>query len=253
MTFNRADFYDAELRRHNERFQAVLKIGSRDRVLDIGCGAGQSTREAARAAMEGHVLGVDVSDSLLQAARERCAKEGLPNVEFELGDAQVHAFPAEHFDLCISRFGVMFFANPVAAFINIGRALRPGARLVFLVWKGRDCNEWATAIQDALAPGSASSAAAAFSLGNQADTTELLAAVGFSSVTFTDVHEPVFYGPNVEAAYDALVELFIDRDALAGAKLTETLQRLRAMLENHSTPNGVLFDSRAWIVTANKV
>jgi SAM-dependent methyltransferase len=252
MSFNRADFYDAELRRHNERFRAALKIGPRDRVLDIGCGAGQSTREAARAAIEGRALGVDVSEELIQAARGRAAEEGLRNVGFTLADAQVYAFPGEHFDLCISRFGVMFFANPVAAFTNIGRALRPGARLAFLVWQERDRNEWATAIPEAVTPGSASSKAATFSLGNPTVTTELLVKAGFTSVTFADVHEPVFYGSNLDTAYEAAVELFISRDALNGAELSEALRRLRALLEAHFTPDGVLFDSRAWIVTACK-
>jgi ubiquinone/menaquinone biosynthesis C-methylase UbiE len=253
MPFNRADFYDAELRRHNERFRAALDIGPRDRVLDIGCGAGQSTREAARAAIDGRVLGVDVSEELIRVARARSAEEGLRNVGFTLGDAQVHAFPAELFDLCISRFGVMFFANPAVAFTTIGRAMRPGARLVFLVWQGRDRNEWATAIQEALTPGSAPSPAATFSLGDPTATTELLAAAGFASVTFAEVHEPVFYGPSFDAAYDAVVELFVGREALAGTELTEALQRLRSLLEAHCTPEGVLFDSRAWIVTARKV
>lgn len=250
MAFNRADFYDAELRRYNEHFQAALNIGPRDRVLDIGCGAGQSTRDAARATEKGSVLGVDVSQELLQVARQRSAKDRLRNIAFELGDAQVHAFPVAHFDLCISRFGVMFFADPVAAFANIARAMRPGARIVLLVWQSQDRNEWATAIQNALAPGSASPAAAAFSLADPAVTTRVLTAGGFASVAFADVHEPVFYGANVDAAYAAVVDLFVGRDAPADTNADQSLQRLRTLLDAHLTSDGVLFDSRAWLVTA---
>ncbi|MEV8518940.1 class I SAM-dependent methyltransferase [Dyella marensis] len=252
MSFHRADFYDAELRRHHGHFRAALDIAPGDRVLDIGCGAGQSTRDAARAASDGSVLGVDVSEELLQVARERTAQDGLRNIAFELGDAQTHAFPGAHFDLCISRFGTMFFADPVAAFANIGRSLRPGARLVLMLWQARERNEWATAIQDALAPGSAPAAAAAFSLADPAVATDLLKATGFASITFTDVHEPVFYGPTVDAAYEAVVGLFVGKDAPAGADTDKTLQRLHALVEAHLAQDGVWFDSRAWIVTAHK-
>jgi ubiquinone/menaquinone biosynthesis C-methylase UbiE len=256
MGFNRIDFYDAELKRHDERFRTALKAGARDRVLDIGCGAGQSTREAARAASEGSVVGVDISEEMLQVARRRSAEEGLRNVAFEAADAQDHAFPAAHFDLCISRFGMMFFADPVAALANIARAMRPGARLVAMVWQGRERNEWSTAIQGALAAeGSAStSAPSAFSLGDRAATTRLLAASGFVSIDFAEVHEPVFYGPDIDAAYDAIVALFLGKDGVAGTNppSDETRRRLRALLQAHLTAEGVLFDSRAWIVTARR-
>jgi SAM-dependent methyltransferase len=256
MAFDRADFYDAELQRHDEHFRAALKVGPRDRVLDIGCGAGQSTREAARAAVGGSVLGVDVSEEMLQIARRRSAQEGLRNIAFELGDAQVQAFPPAHFDLCISRFGAMFFAEPVCAFSNIGRAMRPGARLVLMVWQSREHNEWATAIQGALTLGDlrSANAAPAFSLGNRAGTTRMLTAAGFASVDFAEVREPVFYGASADAAYDAIVELFLEkpRPAVANATADELLQRVRAVVNSHLTADGVLFDSRAWIVTARR-
>jgi SAM-dependent methyltransferase len=255
MSFNRADFYDAELRRHNQRFRSALRIGPGDRVLDVGCGAGQSTREAARAAPEGSVLGVDVSEEMLEVARRRAAEAGLGNIAFEQGDAQSFPFPAGRFDLCISRFGTMFFADPRAAFANIARAMRPGGGLALMVWQGRDDNEWATAIQDALAPEriAAPSAPPAFSLGDRTVTTDLLTAAGFASIAFTDVNEPVFYGPTVEAAYAAIVELFLPKGQGAGAPKEATVQRLRALLETHLSEDGVHFASRAWIVTAHAV
>jgi SAM-dependent methyltransferase len=257
MAFDRADFYDAELRRHNEHFRAAVNAGIRDRVLDIGCGAGLTTREAARVAVEGRVVGVDVSADMLEIARRRSAEEGLRNVGFEHGDAQVQAFPAAHFDLCISRFGVMFFADPAAAFANIARAMRPGARLVLMVWQGRERNEWATAIPQALVPETVASANAptTFSLGDPAVATGILTTAGFASVDFADVHEPVFYGPDVDAAYDAVISLGFAKEALADADVAaadEALQRLRDLLNEHLTADGVLFDSRAWIITAHR-
>ncbi len=153
------DFYDAELRLHNAHLRAAADVGPHDRVLDVGCGTGQTTREAARAAVHGSALGVDVSAPMLERARRLSDDAGLRNVTYVQADAQAHPFPPAHFDLCISRFGTMFFADPVAAFANIGRALRPGARLVLLVWQGHDRNEWATAIRDALTAGTTGTAA----------------------------------------------------------------------------------------------
>jgi SAM-dependent methyltransferase len=256
MAFDRADFYDAELRRHSQHLRAAARVGARDRVLDIGCGAGQSARDAARVAVEGSVVGVDTSAEMLEIARRRSAEQGLRNVVFEQGDAQAHAFPPAGFDLCISRFGVMFFADPLAAFANIGRALRPGARLVWMVWQGKERNEWATAIPRALAPETAASSAAApaFSLADPVAATGLLRATGFTSIDFAEVHEPVFYGPDVAAAYDALVGLQFVKDGLAGddAAADEARQRARDLLAAHLTADGVLFDSRAWIISAHR-
>jgi ubiquinone/menaquinone biosynthesis C-methylase UbiE len=88
---------------------------------------------------------------MLERARLRTAEEGLHNVTFEHGDAQVHPFPLARFDVVISRFGTMFFADPIAAFTNIARAARTGARLVMMVWQSEERNEWATAVRHALA------------------------------------------------------------------------------------------------------
>ena len=105
----------------------------------------------ARAAGNGGALGVDVSAPMLERARRLAEAEGLRNVTFQHGDAQSHRFSYARFDLCISRFGTMFFTDPIAAFANIGRAMRAGARLVLLVWQDADRNEWFTAVRQALA------------------------------------------------------------------------------------------------------
>jgi SAM-dependent methyltransferase len=199
-----------------------------------------------------------VMADMLEVARQRSAEEGLHNVTFELGDAQVRDFPEAYFDLCISRFGTMFFADPVVAFTNIGRAMRHGARLVMLVWQGRERNEWAVAIQQALAPAATATAptqvSPAFSLADRTVTARILTAAGFTSIDFAEVHEPVFYGPTVDAAYEAVVDLFLAKDGQAetSSAIDDVHRRLRALLEAQLTADGVLFDSLAWIVTAHR-
>ena len=116
---------------------------------------------------------------MLERARRLSDDEGLANITYQQADAQVHRFPPTRFDLCISRFGTMFFADPVAAFTNIGRALRPAARLVLLVWQERDRNEWATAIRQALTAAAATPRGPdPFSLADPTVTEGILAAAG---------------------------------------------------------------------------
>ncbi len=250
--------YDDELREHNERLRAAAGIRPGDRVLDIGCGAGQTTRDAARAAAPGEVLGIDVSEPMLERARELTAAERLDNVTYERGDAQVHRFASEQFDLAISRFGVMFFADPVAAFANIARALRPEARLVALVWQRREDNAWEMAIDDALRlPGQPPALGAdAFSLGDPATTEGMLERAGFHDIRLGDVDEPVFYGSDTAAALEWVGGFQDVRSTLArldaGAR-DRALERLRETLAaHHSAARGVVFRSRAWLITARR-
>ena len=257
---------DAEVRLHNALFRAATAIVGGDRVLDVGCGTGQSTREAGRAAVPGHVLGIDLSTGMLARARELTSLEGLRNVSYEQADAQVHPFEPASFDVAISRFGVMFFADPVAAFANVGHALRPGGRIVLMVWQDRDRNEWASAIRQALHPGVstatpagtgaiAANAADPFSLGDPETVRAILGDAGFTDVDLADVHEPVYYGRDGDAASDFVLGLWstcttlraMDTAAAADASL-----RVRAMLAAHDTGSGVFLDSRSWIVTARR-
>jgi SAM-dependent methyltransferase len=144
--------YDAELRLHNDALRRAYEIGPEDRVLDIGCGAGQTTRDAARLASAGWAIGVDISKEMIGRADLLAEAEGLHNVAFERADAQDHPFPTERFDLAISRFGTMFFRDPVAAFTNIGRGLRRDGRLLMMVWQGHERNEWSVSIERLLRP-----------------------------------------------------------------------------------------------------
>lgn len=251
-------FYDIELRAHHEHLRAAYGIGCGAEVLDIGCGAGLTTREAGRAAAPGSVLGVDVSERMLGRARELTAREQLQNVSFELGDAEVCRFDPERFDVAISRFGTMFFSDPVAAFANVASALRRHGRIVWLVWQGRERNEWALAIDAALGgdPKPAAPTADPFSLGDAAATTDMLERAGFEAVRFDDIHEPVLYGDDIDAALD-FVRGFQDvSTALTGmtdAAAGQAVDRLRETLEaHHAGHQGVAFDARSWLITARR-
>jgi SAM-dependent methyltransferase len=255
---NSLDFYDAELRAHHEHLRAAYGISPGDEVVDIGCGTGLTTREAARAAAPGSVVGVDVSERMLARARQLTAADRLDNVCYELADAQVHRFEAAGFDVAISRFGTMFFADPAAAFANIAAALRPGARLVLLVWQRREDNEWMRAIDAALGDAAQSPRPGAdpFSLGDAEATAGILEAAGFDDIRFEDVREPVFYGHDVDAAL-AIVRGFQDTGAalasLSDRDAARTVERLRETLAAHySDERGVALDSRSWLITARR-
>ena len=122
-------------------------------MLDVGCGTGQTTRDAARAASAGSALGVDLSSRMLDHARRRATEEGVTNVTFAQADAQIHPFEPGAYDVAISRTAAMFFGDHVAAFSNIGRALRSGGRLVLVTWQPLPGNEWIREISGALAAG----------------------------------------------------------------------------------------------------
>lgn len=250
--------YDAELRRYHQRLLTAMDVGPDDNVLDIGCGTGLTTREAARRAVSGSAVGVDISAGMVATARRLSEQDGLRNVQFEQADAQVHPFPAERFSLGISRFGTMFFTNPEGAFTNIARALRRGARLVQLVWQDGRYQEWATVIRHALGDGRTPpvpAAGNAFSLANPADAERLLTAAGFIDVEVTDVREPVYYGSDAEAAFNAIRSLGMAQDLRADldpAQTEHANQRLLDTLAAHHTADGVWFDSRAWIITAQR-
>ena len=252
--------YDAELRRHNELLRRACGVQLHDHVLDIGCGTGQTTRQAARTAQAGSALGVDISAPAVERARELAQTEGLGNVTFEHANAQVHPFRQDSFDLAISRFGTMFFDDPGAAFANVRRALRPAGRVVMMVWQPRERNEWDAAIHRSLAglqgPVAAASAGPdPFSLADPPAVKQILGAAGFADIAFTDVCEPVYYGPDVASALDwvrgfTCTSEVLNRVDPAAAALA--VRRLRETLSAHLSDDGVWFNSRAWIITARR-
>lgn len=174
----------------NEPLFAAARIDAADRVLDIGCGTGETTRLAARMAARGSVLGVDISEPMLRRARELSSAEGLGNVAYERGDAQIFPFEAQAYDVAISRNGVMFFGDAVAAFANIRRALRPGGRLAFTCAGTLDNESEMTAVMRALAeaaprpgpPAGDSGARLVDSLGDPDHTRRVLQDAGYRDI-----------------------------------------------------------------------
>ncbi|TFV81434.1 methyltransferase domain-containing protein [Blastococcus sp. CT_GayMR20] len=254
----RAEYFERAVARYTAPFFAAAGIGHHDRVLDVGCGSGGTTREAARRAPAGAAVGVDLSSAMLEVARRAAEREGLGNVRFVQADAQVHPFPAGSFDVAVSRTGAMFFADPVAAFTNIGRALVGGGRLVLLVWQTPAANEWFREIAGSLAPGRPlptppPGVPSPFSLADPDRVRTILGTAGFGEIDVTGVAEPEWFGRDVDDAVSFIHGLAgwmlegQDDDARARA-----LADLRRSAERHLTEDGVEFGSAAWLVTARR-
>jgi SAM-dependent methyltransferase len=252
------DRFDDAVRGYEARLLEAAAVSQSARVLDIGCGCGQSTRDAGRTASSGHALGVDLSIPMLERARELARAEGLTNVTFEQADAQVHPFGSDAFDLAISRFGVMFFDDPVAAFANIGRSLGPGARIALLAWQPLECNEWLGELRTALAmgrtlPAPPVGAPGPFGLADPDAVRRILGEAGYRDVDVVGVSESFHAGADAEDAYDFVSRIPLVRGMLQDlddATARRALDRLRATLAAHDTPAGVHFGSCAWLVTA---
>jgi SAM-dependent methyltransferase len=235
-------------------------IGRSDRVLDVGCGTGGSTRDLGRVVLDGYVLGVDLSAPMLAAAHARTEAEGLTNVNFVQADAQIHPFTPGGYDVVVSCFGAMFFADPVAAFRNLGSALRADGTLALLAWRDLDRNEWITAIRVALAmcrdlPLPPPEAPTPFSLADPARVRTILGAAGFDAIELEPVEEVMVFGTDADDAYGFLRSMgiveWLTHD-LDPAGRAEALARLRATVEAHEQPGGVSFASSAWLITARK-
>jgi SAM-dependent methyltransferase len=255
-----AEHYEAT---GDRQWQALVHTGviaPAGAVLDIGCGTGKSTRDAARLVPSGSALGVDLSARMLERARERAAAEGVTNVDFLQADAQVHAFELASFDTAISVFGAMFFADPVAAFANVARALRPGGGLGVLAWRELGRNDWVTALRSALAmgrelPEPPAGAPGPFQMVDADFVRRVLGEAGFAAVELESVDEPVRVGADADDAFR-----FFSRTGMAKGLTHDldepTRQRafdnLRAVLAAHETDDGVLLASSAWLVTARR-
>lgn len=254
------EHYNAASARYDPRLYAAAQLSATDHVLDIGCGCGVSTRGAARIATSGAALGVDLSTRMIERARERSRSEKLTNIRFEHADAQVHRFEEAAVDVVISRFGAMFFGDPVAAFANIRRALRTGGRLALLSWQELARNEWVFALRTALAAGRAlpdppPGIPGPFGLADAGSVQRILADAGFTGVRLEETSERVQLGADVDDAFGFVSTLGLTRgmlDGLDDTARTRALQELRTTLALHDTGQGVLFDSRAWLITAHR-
>lgn len=235
-----------------------------ERVLDIGCGAGASSFALAeKVGASGHVLGVDISAPLLERAR-LIAPTGAP-LAFELADAGAAALPQAAFDLLFSRFGVMFFADPTAAFTHMRKALKPGGRLAFVCWRGAAENDWVRLPMGAIkgmipdVPPPNAEAPGPFSFGDQARIERILGAAGFTDIAVLpfDHDIPFGHGNTREAALDDAVAMAFEVGPLSRA-LADQPQEIRARaaiavrkaFAQRPGENAVMIDGAAWIVTA---
>jgi SAM-dependent methyltransferase len=254
-----ADHFDRALAAYRDRFAAAAGVQVADRVLDIGCGTGETTRDAARTATAGSAVGIDLSSRMIELARRRAADEGLTSVNFEQVDAQIHPFEREAFDVAISRTGAMFFGDVVAAFTNIGRALRPGGRVALLTWQPVTENIWIREFTEALSAGRDLSepppdAPGPFSLSDPDRVHALLNAAGFVDVELDAAHEDMWFGTDADDAYAFLRGFFAWLlEGLHGASRARALDALRATVTAHETDEGVVYASAAWIITARRV
>lgn len=253
-----ADRFDKALAAYHDRFLAAAAIGRADRVLDIGCGTGQTTRDAARTAADGLALGVDLSGQMIALARRLAAGHGIANARFEQADAQIHPFPAASFDVAISRTGTMFFADPAAAFTNIARALRPGGRLALLVWQGPQANEWIRELGDALAagrdlPAPPAGAPGPFAQADPQAAQAVLAAAGFTQIEFDGLEEPMWFGTGADDAHRFVLGMLgWMLHGLDDAGRSRALGNLRATVTAHDTGHGCLYQSAAWLIRATR-
>lgn len=254
------DWYNEAARYLTPPLFAGAAIEKTDRVVDIGCGCGETTRMAARAARSGSAFGIDLSSRMIERARERAAEEGLRNTRFERGDAQVYPFEASGFNVAISRFGSMFFDDPIRAFANIATALDSRGRIALLCWRELGRNEWLLELRRALAAGRdlpepPPAAPSPFAFADPIRVRHVLTEAGFEDVALDPVAEAIYFGADAERAFDGVTKQGIVTGLLADLgddARSEALDRVRETLANHETPDGVLFDTSAWLVRAAK-
>lgn len=253
-----ADYFDRSVATYHQRLLTAAAITGTERVLDIGCGTGQTTRDAARAASSGSALGVDLSTRMLEYARRRAAAEGVANASFEQVDAQIHPFPPGAFDVGISRTGAMFFGDLTAAFTNIGRALVPGGRLVLIAWQPLPANEWIREISGALAagrdlPAPPPDGPGPFALSDPTRVRTILTASGFTDIDLEDTTGGMWFGTDANDAHRFVLGL--NGWMLQGLDDTgraRAVDGLRDTMAAHESDDGVVFGSAAWTIRATR-
>ncbi len=258
------DLVVAGLEQHGHAAMRLYPPKPGDRVLDIGCGFGDATQQlAALVGPEGHASGVDVSEPFIEASIAEAREAGVENVDFFAGDVQVMDLGGPY-DYAFSRMGVMFFANPVQAFRNILGALRPGARLVAVVWRRKLDNPWVHRAEEVVdqyleepeetdeptcGPGP-------FSMANPDTLSEQLQIAGFERPTFTRCDLPIKIGNDLDhaVAFNMALGPAGELIRLAGGeaeKIRPKLEReIREVLEDYSGSDGVHAPASTWIVIA---
>lgn len=235
-----------------------------DAVLDVGCGCGATTLQLAAAVGNGgSVHGLDISGHMTAVAASRAAEAGLGNTTFTTADAQDAALAADAYDLIFSRFGVMFFADPVAAFSNLLSAARPGGRLAFVCWQKPADNAWSAVagravmsvlppqpVPDPLAPGP-------FAFADPERIRSILTRAGWSNIATDPCVRSLQMGgsANFDEVVDVSMRIGPASRALVGAEpelRSLVVEAIRAALEPHRTPAGVFLSGVCWIATARR-
>jgi SAM-dependent methyltransferase len=253
------------LRGHGEAALRLVPPQPGQRVLDIGCGFGDTTqRIAGLLGPAGEAVGVDAAPRFVDSARREAAAAGIPNARFIVADVQVTQFE-DRFDLAFSRMGTMFFANPVPALRNVREALVPGGRLAMVVWRRRIDNDWIYRAQQIVekivsrpeehdeptcGPGP-------FSMADADTTSEILTYAGFEQIAFHRTDLPIMIGHDVDEAMDIVMALGPAGEILrlAGDRAAhlhgEVREALRDGLGEFAGPDGVWAPASTWVVTAS--
>src|SRR4030081_1404855 len=248
---------------HGEVALTLFPPATGERVLDVGCGFGDmSQRIAGLVGPDGEGVGVDAARQFIEVARREAEDAGVPNTRFNVGDVQV-ADLGGPYDLAFSRFGTMFFANPVVALKNVRRSLVPGGRLVMVVWRRRFDNDWlyrAQTIVEGLVErpeeyDEPTCGPGPFSMADADTTSDVLRHAGYEDIALQRCDIPIVIGSDVDEAIDLVMAIGPAGEVLrlAGdraAHLHDAVRiALRDGLEEFEGPDGVRAQASTWIVS----
>ena len=251
------------LTHHSEAIFPSLPVKEGDAVLDVGCGFGDTAiKLAERVGPNGRVLGLDCCEAFLAYGREDAAKRGLTNVSFVEADALFETFEPEY-DFVFSRFGTMFFANPVAGLKNMRRALKPGGVMTHIVWRTQKDNPWLSMAKEVVLeflppPGedARTCGPGPFSMSDEPMVTKMMEIAGYEDVEFRRVDAPVLVGRTVEDAINFQLtlgpagEVFREAGEEAEAKRGQIEAALAAAIEaQKKETDGIVMDSSSWVIS----
>jgi ubiquinone/menaquinone biosynthesis C-methylase UbiE len=252
------------LTRHSEAVFPKLPVRNGDRVLDVGCGFGDTAIKLARiVGPGGEVVGIDCCDAFLAAAEADREQAGISNLSFERGDAEI-ALPRAVSDFVFARFGTMFFANPVAGLRNMRRALRPGGRMVHIVWRDRADNPWLSMAKDVVLrflppPGedARTCGPGPFSMADEVTVRKMMEIAGSEEITFERVDAPVLIGHDVRDAIEFQLaigpagEVFREAGEAGEARRQEIEAAVAgAIRKQATTSDGIIMPSSSWVISA---
>ena len=255
------EVYDQELAPLGRIAMDRAEVGLGEQVLDVGCGMGHTTLELAeRVGTDGSVLAVDIAAPMIERAQQRARNADLENIRFQLADAQTFAFPAAELDLLFSRFGVMFFDDPVAAFRNLLSALRAGGRLAFVCWRGVEDNEWVSVLFEALSKHveverPSTNGPGPFGFAHDRRVRSILERAGFIDVAMERVDERLSFGGKgtLDQVVRNILQLTVVTRALERPGVSaspEITASIRAAVAPFETSQGIRLGSASWVVTA---